>query len=262
MNTFANSLFAVLFGWAKRLIRQLWDDTVSGQFSGFFIWLGDHWVWVALGLILGCTVIDYLIWLIRWRPYLLWRAFFRRVGRFFRGQNRQFEKGYQSSVDIRLNPEREAETPAEEPETPEEESWIPEVWSQPQPQPLAEETPRTAPVFSAPEGREPRTRQFTPPQGYEAPPMVAGPKPVAGTFAVEMPAPRRRRRAERYERRRREWRSRLINGDGSDYEMLDGLPPAVDRQAAFHKPVYPQQNRDGEDAYSAWRPDQVDPKNG
>ena len=233
MNTFANSLFAVLFGWAKRLIRQLWYDTVSGQFSGFFIWLGDHWVWVALGLILGCTVIDYLIWLIRWRPYLLWRAFFRRVGRFFREQNRQFEKGYQSSVDIRLNPEREAETPAEEPETPAEESWIPEVWSQPQPQPPAEETP-----------------------------MVAGPKPVAGSFAVEMPAPRRRRRAERYERRRREWRSRLINGDGSDYEMLDGLPPAVDREAAFHKPVYPQQNRDGEDAYSAWRPDQVDPKNG
>jgi hypothetical protein len=29
------------------------------------------------GLIIGCTVVDYLIWMIRWRPYLLWRAFFR-----------------------------------------------------------------------------------------------------------------------------------------------------------------------------------------
>ena len=114
MNTFANSLFTMLFSWAKRLIRHAWDDTVSGQFSSFFIWLGDHWVWVALGLIIGCTVVDYLIWLIRWRPYLLWRAFFRRVGRFFRGHSRQFEQGYDSSVDIRLTPEQETAAQAEE----------------------------------------------------------------------------------------------------------------------------------------------------
>lgn len=252
MNTFANSLFTMLFSWAKGLIRHAWDDTVSGQFSSFFIWLGDHWVWVALGLIIGCTVMDYLIWLIRWRPYLLWRAFFRRVSRFFQGQGRQFEKGYKSSVDIRLTPEQETAVPTEEAELPPEESWIPETWGQPQPA-AEEEAPPAAPVFSAAGEMEPQARPFAPPQGYEAPPLTAGPKLVAGSFAVETSAPRRRR-AERYERRRKEWRSRLINGSAEDYELLDGLPPAVDRQAAFHKPVYPQQNRDGEDDYSAWQP--------
>ncbi len=250
MNTFANSLFTMLFSWARGLIRHVWDDTVSGQFSAFFIWLGDHWVWVAVGLILGCTVMDYLIWLIRWRPYLLWRAFFRRVSRFFKGQNRQFEQGYQSSVDIQMPQEREDVFPAEEPEPPAEEHWTQEAWSQPQP--AAEEMPQPAPLFSAAEEREPRARQFTPPQAYEAPPLVAGPKPVAGSFTVEMPAPRRRR-SERNERRRQEWRHRLINGNDDDYEMLDGLPPAVDRQQAFHKPVYPQKNRDEDSAYSNWQ---------
>ncbi len=242
MNTFANSLFAMLFGWARGLIRQLWSDAVSGQFSVFFIWLGDHWIWVALGLILGCTLMDYLIWIIRWRPYLLWRAFFRRVSRFFRGHSRQFVKGYKSSVDIRLTPEQEAAVPPEEAEMPVEESWSPEAWSQPVPP--VEET--VAPVFSASGEREPRARQFTPPQAYEAPPMYAGPRPVAGTFTVEMPAMRRRRRSERYERRRQEWRDRLINGDAQEYEMLDGLPPAVDRQQAFHEPVYPRQRTDAD----------------
>lgn len=260
MNTFANSLFALLFGWARGLIRQLWSDTVSGQFSGFFIWLGDHWVWVALGLILGCTVTDYLIWLIRWRPYLLWRAFFRRVSRFFRGHSRQFEQGYQSSVDIQLPLEQENYAPAEEMEPPMEETWNPEVWNQPSPP--AEEAPQPAPVFSASEEREPRVRQFTPPQAYEAPPLYATARPVVGSFTVEAPILRRRRRSERYERRRQEWRDRLINGDGSEYELLDGLPPAVDRQQAFHEPVYPRQNMDGEDDYSAWQPGNGGPING
>ena len=85
MNTFANSLFTVLFGWARGLIQQVWNAAVSGRFSGFFTWLGDHWVWVVLGLILGCTVMDYLIWMIRWRPYLVWRTKMRRFLRVLRG---------------------------------------------------------------------------------------------------------------------------------------------------------------------------------
>ena len=252
MNTFANSLFSVLFGWARGLIRQVWNAALSGQFSGFLTWLGDHWLWVVLGLILGCTVMDYLIWLIRWRPYLLWRSFFRRVSRLFQKdsrENRQFEQGYQSSVDIKLTPEHE--------DGRQEEAWTEEEWNQPEPQAAEAPEPTPEPVFSPPAG-ESRARQFMPPQAYEAPPLYASARQVAGSFTAEMPAARRRRRSEKYERRRQEWRDRLINGDAQDYEILDGLPPAVDRQQAFHEPVYPRQNAntDGENPYSAWlRPD-------
>ncbi len=249
MNTFANSLFSILFGWARGLIQQVWNAVLSGRYSGFLTWLGDHWVIVALGLILACTAVDYLVWLIRWRPYLLWRSFFRRAARFFRGEQREarrFEQGYQSSVGIQVTPAQESE--------PREEAWTEEAWSQPQ-LPV-EEASAPEPVFSVPEEQEPRARQFTPPQAYEAPPLYASARQAGGAFPAEMPAARRRRRSEKYERRRQEWRDRLINGDAQEYEMLDGLPPAVDRQQAFHEPVYPRQNTGGEDPYSAWqRPD-------
>ena len=239
MNTFANSLFTVLFGWARGLIQQVWNAALSGRFSTFLTWLGDHWLWVVLGLILGCTVMDYLIWLVRWRPYLLWRAFFRRAARFFRMKNKQFEQGYESSVGLQVTPEEESE--------PAQEAWAEEAWTPPA------ETPAAAPAFSVPAELELRQRQFVPPQVDEAPPMNAAARQVAGSFTAEMPVARRRRRSEKYERRRQEWRDRLINGDAQDYEMLDGLPPAVDRQQAFHEPVYPRQNTGGEDLYSAWQ---------
>lgn len=243
MNTFATSLFTMLFSWARGLIQQVWNAAVSGKLSGFFTWLGDHWLWVVLGLILGCTVMDYLIWLIRWRPYLLWRAFFRRASRAFQMKNRQFEQGYESSVDISLPAEQEAGPRAEEPAYQPEEAWS---------QPPAEETPAPEPLFSAPSESEPRQRQFSPPQAYEAPPLYASARQVTGSFTAEMPVARRRRRSEKYERRRQEWRDRLINGAAEDDELLDGLPPPVDRQEAFHKPVYPRRN-EGEDPYSAWQ---------
>ena len=108
------------------------------------------------------------------------------------------------------------------------------------------------PVFFTPAETEPRPRQFAPPQAYEAPPLYATARQVTGSFTAEMPVARRRRRSEKYERRRQEWRDRLINGGAADDELLDGLPPVVDRQQAFHQPVYPRRDED-EDLYSAWQ---------
>ena len=48
MNSFANSLFSLLFGWARTLIQHIWTAAISGRYGGFFTWLGDHWVWLAL----------------------------------------------------------------------------------------------------------------------------------------------------------------------------------------------------------------------
>ena len=144
---------------------------------------------------------------------------------------------------IQLPPEQEA-APREE------DAWSEEAWSQPPEQEAP--APEPQPVFSAFEEKEPRARQFTPPQAYEAPPLYAAARQVAGSFTAEMPVARRRRRSEKYERRRQEWRDRLLNGSAEDDEMLDGLPPPVDRQQAFHEPVYPRRNEE-EDVYSAWQ---------
>ena len=269
MNSFANSLFSLLFGWARTLIQQVWTSAAYGQYNGFFVWLGDHWMWLALVLCIGCTVMDFLIWLVRWRPYLAWRSALRRLARRLRGEtaesSRRFEQGYQGGVALDIPPEPasvqdsawEAEAEAEsaawqqiEPAQPfarfAQQANSADDWQQPEP---AEDTAGTA--------AEIRQRQFAVP-GYELPPVYGSSRPMA-SFSSDMPTARRKRRSEKYERRRPEWREKLIKGDAEEDTLLDGLPPAVDRQQAFHEPVYPRQSG-GENPYSAWQRPQDDAK--
>lgn len=272
MNSFANSLFSLLFGWARTLIRQVWASASSGQYNGFFVWLGDHWIWLVLILCLGCTVLDFVIWLVRWRPYLVWRTMFRRVVRFFRGDRRRFEEGYQGGVtlDISHEPEKTPENPWNQEPLTEDTAWqtagtahtftraVLQVEDRQTqgvggagffPEPAYDPGPASA-YANADETQEPRQRQFIPP-AYELPPIYASSRQMT-TYTSDMPAARRKRRSEKYERRRPEWREKLIKGDEEEDALLDGLPPVVDRQEAFHEPVYPQ--RTGENVpYAAWR---------
>ncbi|NLD83458.1 MAG: hypothetical protein GX637_04765 [Clostridiales bacterium] len=218
MNTFSNSLFTFLFGWARSLIEGVWNAAAEGRLSAFFSWLGDHWLIVAAVLILLGTALDFLIWLIRWRPYLVWRSTLRRWGRRLRGEKvdsrRRFSRGYQQAVDLQMPPasghggawEEEAPAAYEPPAAP-------ASFDQ---QPLMDE-------FSAPE----------PPGDAPAPDMEDP--------AMMLPEGRRRRRSEKHGQTwKPAWRPRFsVLSDPEDESMLDGLPPAVDRQQAFHDPVYP-----------------------
>ena len=95
-------------------------------------------------------------------------------------------------------------------------------------------------------------RYFQQPASYEPPP-VHTPSRLDQAYHSDMPAVRRKRRSEKYERRKRPWEK--LNQIREDEEaMLDGLPPLMDREKAFHEPVYPQRDQQ---PYSAWRrPDQ------
>jgi len=268
MNSFANSLFSLLFGWARALIQQVWNSAVSGQYNGFFVWLGNHWVWLVLIICLACTAMDFLIWLVRWRPYLVWRSALRRLGRRIQGKRtdsaRRFAKGYQGGVELDISP-------AEEPK-PQQQSWEEMEWQEeaafPQEQEALPETLhtftravlRTDEILQQAEeefswenadGAASRQRQFPLPEGYEPPPVMVSTR-RSSAYSTDLPAARRKRRSEKYERRRAEWRERLIKGDEDEDTLLDGLPPAVDRQQAFHEPVLPHR-QEAEKPYSAWQ---------
>ena len=278
MNTFANSLFTLLFSGFRSLIQGVWVSVTSGSLNGFFVWLGDHWAWVLLALCLLGTAADFIIWLIRWRPYLIWRTKARRFSAWLRngkaGSQRQFRQGYQEGVSLEM-PEEEAPAPGP--------AWIPEEyqappaepWQQP-PAPDLEEAPVSyeapasyeepasyeAPVsyevpepqaYAAPAPAEPMPepapqRRFFPAEvEYQAPPIYV-PSYLDNEFSSDMPAARRRRRSEKYDRRRAAWHQRLISPPDEEEGMLDGLPPAIDREQAFHEPVYPAQS-----PYSPWQ---------
>jgi len=258
MNSFANSLFALFFGWARTLIQQIWTSAAAGRYSGFLAWLGDHWLWLAAVLCVVCTVLDFVIWMIRWRPYLLWRTSLRRLLRRINPKNAEntwrFARGYEGGIALEMPPEDEAPSPPPV-------SWQEqEAWAQPSNEnPPPEEGGQAEPFQPFPPADEApvspsddRGRYFSAPTAYEPPPMSISTR-IPSSRATDMPAARRKRRSEKYAARRADWRMKLMGHDEDEDALLDGLPPAVDKQQAFHAPVYPRQSPPQPQGMDAWR---------
>ena len=77
MNAFADWLFSALFGWMGSAANGAWNALVnaSGGISSFF---STYWLLFLLAVIIAGTVLDYAVWLVRWRPYLVWRSWLTR----------------------------------------------------------------------------------------------------------------------------------------------------------------------------------------
>ena len=253
MNSFANSLFSLLFGWARTIIQHVWNSSISGHFSSLFSWLGAHWILVVAVLALCGTAVDILVWLFRWQPYLVWQTRMRRLIRWLRGDTapqRRFERGYQGGVGgMELD-----EPPEEEPPEPVEEDWKTPAWSGKAEGSLfthsfTEELMRDAVLSSSALERQGRAKQD---DEYEPPPLVTE-SWLSGAYMKKdaSPAPRKRR-SEKNDRKKPAWTNKLMIPEVEEDSLLDGLPPAVDRQRAFHDPVYPMKNHTG--ANTGWKP--------
>lgn len=77
MNLIADRLFALLLGWTRSLFNSLWN-LVTNDTGGFIGVLQRIWLPLVLLMLLFGTVVDYIIWLIRWRPYYAWSAWLRK----------------------------------------------------------------------------------------------------------------------------------------------------------------------------------------
>lgn len=84
MGAFADSLFAVLMSWVRALVNSIWalfttDKTTALEF------LGKHWLTIVIVLIAAGLIVDWVTWMIRWKPYAL-------RGRMREAQRRDEEK--------------------------------------------------------------------------------------------------------------------------------------------------------------------------
>ena len=78
MGTFADSLFTVLMGWVRGLVNALWA-LFSSDHTTVLEFFGKNWLVIAVVIIGGGLVIDWIIWLLRWQPYHLWAQRARRL---------------------------------------------------------------------------------------------------------------------------------------------------------------------------------------
>lgn len=81
MGSFAASIFNLLLGWIRGLVSGLWNLVNSAEARQGLEWLGDNWLWLTIAIAVIGLVIDYVIWFIRWRPYYVWRTWWRRLTR-------------------------------------------------------------------------------------------------------------------------------------------------------------------------------------
>lgn len=62
-----------MLSWMRWLTSWFWSIANSeGTGGGFLSWFSDHWVSLAVFLIIVGAIVDWLVWMVRWRPYWLW----------------------------------------------------------------------------------------------------------------------------------------------------------------------------------------------
>lgn len=73
-NQFAESLVEVMLSWMRWLTSWFWNIVNSGSISGggFLQWFSNNWISLAVFLIIVGAIVDWIIWMIRWRPHWLW----------------------------------------------------------------------------------------------------------------------------------------------------------------------------------------------
>lgn len=79
MGQFANTLFSILLGWVQTAVSWLWRLATSADVNAWMHWLLDNWLMLVLLLCIGGTLADFLVYLIRWQPYRVWRRFLQRL---------------------------------------------------------------------------------------------------------------------------------------------------------------------------------------
>ncbi len=71
--------YTLLLGWMRALSDWIWSLSSGGGGSGAWQWFLSNWkVWLVI-LVIGGLVVDWLMWVVRWRPYRLLSGRFRRA---------------------------------------------------------------------------------------------------------------------------------------------------------------------------------------
>ena len=79
---YADMFITLTLGWIRGVTNWIWSMIRLGQGSAgrsFLAWFSNHWVKLVIVLMLACVAMDWLIWLVRWRPYWLWFGKKRRL---------------------------------------------------------------------------------------------------------------------------------------------------------------------------------------
>lgn len=79
---YTDTLVTLMLGWIRGLTDWIWKLISMGDGSGgriFLAWFSSNWLKLVLVMIAIGVALDWIVWLIRWRPYWLWFGKKRRI---------------------------------------------------------------------------------------------------------------------------------------------------------------------------------------
>ena len=78
MGPFANAMFNILLGWVQTAASWLWGLVTNADVSAWLHWLLENWLPLTILLCVAGGLIDFVVYLVRWQPYRVWRRFLHR----------------------------------------------------------------------------------------------------------------------------------------------------------------------------------------
>ena len=245
MGSFANTLFTLMLGWVSSAAEILWSVFTGGKGSSFAEWFGNNWKTLAAVLCAVGLAADLCVYLFRWRPYRVWKSFFRRRSRQAENEEENPEEsvhGETVSESVSYSEKRTMKpAPRPEPDAPEEEDLM--RW-----EPVRKE--------SEPRVDTPTVRLTVTAAGYAVPEDSPYRRPAAlqreelsepEEEPASDPAPARSTVGRR---RRRFTVGSLFSSPEEDLYEFDSPQELIDRRQAYRKPVYPtgwKQDGNGEE---------------
>ncbi len=240
MGSFANSLFSLLLGWTQGLISSLWKAFSSGNDRTLFQWLGNHWKGLAIALCIIGTLVDFVVYLLRWKPYRVWESFFRRFGKKTVQEDSEEVPEQKSDSGGYADPAEEngyaqiRELPGESGRT---------AFHEPDLRRRQEEDEKPVLRRNAEDG----VIQESSPYGFSG---AAENEPAVFSMYAEDPEEElgrsHRKKLEetlRKTRRRRSYLNELLSDENGSQKTIESPQELFDSKEAYYQPVYPQKWR-------------------
>ncbi|MBR5961965.1 MAG: hypothetical protein IKZ98_13360 [Clostridia bacterium] len=255
MGSFANTLFRVMLGWLQGIVSAVWSAFTSEKGGSLFTWIGNHWIPIAAILCIIGLVSDLGIYLVRWKPYKVWKSFFLRKNeedeepvperRRLANERPVRRREYTAPVQPAY-----AEEPAESREPEIEKEYKPADFSRWEPEQRKEEK-----VYQVPRESIPVTVTAA---GYHVPADSPYRRPKTEHAPVQeqvqekeaVPAGKQETGKSQpvlYRRRRRINVTELFSDPEEELRPFEAPQQVINSQEAYHQPVYPRGWKKSED---------------
>ncbi len=244
MGSFANTLFTILLGWLQGIVSAVWSAFTTENGQTLITWIGHHWLLIAGILCFAGLSADLCVYVVRWKPFRVWRGFFSR-GRDPEGEPErevQNDPPARQKLDApargpyyRTVPERSGRE--ERTDDPDLSQWRSEPVKEEPVKPAVKEQPSliTGAGYSVP-----ADSPYRRPAGQAPAPAVTTRKETRTTDTDPEENGKSGPAALRPRKRRRISVNELFSDPEEELLEFDAPQDIIDRKKAYHAPVYPR----------------------